>query len=469
MIVIEGLNLCKKYNTQNWSPFKRFFSTSGFRDKKSDFWALHNVNFEVKQGSVFGVIGPNGAGKSTILKILARVTFPDRGQLKVAGRIAPMIELSAGFHTELTGRENIFLNGALMGLTKKQVAAKYDRIVEFSELADFIDMPIVKYSSGMMTRLGFSVAVHTDADILLVDEVLAVGDESFQRKCLNKFLEFRNRRKTVVFVSHDLGLVSNICDEVMLLNKGKVVTSGPPDSAMGSYLQMLGDAAGTTVVKYDDLVVIFNNGKAMVYWKNMEITKRFGLYTSMLISQPGVKNTVFWNDSTRAVWKCITVNDRHIKCVGEFFSFPIVQQWDLEFISPRHIRWSVLMEVKESVFIEKYQANAMISEKYDNWRCGAQNGRFPPDFTTRDYHNWDILCSADQTDMVATSDDQQPDLQFQTDQRNLRACVVNSDFHFRSRVLTFAEMEPREFSPGMYNYFTGAFLINTTQSLDNGN
>jgi ABC-type polysaccharide/polyol phosphate transport system ATPase subunit len=200
------------------------------------FPALQGVSFSVPAGTTYGIIGRNGSGKSTALKLVAGITKPTTGTVKVEGRISALIELGAGFHPEISGRENVFINGIMLGLTKREVARRFDEIVEFAELKDFIDAPVKTYSSGMYMRLGFAVAIHVDPDVLLVDEVLAVGDEGFTHKCLDKFGEFKRRGKTILLVTHSLGLVERFCDEALWLDGGKVRGVGDPKRVIDAYL-----------------------------------------------------------------------------------------------------------------------------------------------------------------------------------------------------------------------------------------
>jgi lipopolysaccharide transport system ATP-binding protein len=200
------------------------------------FTALDGVSFEVPKGCTYGVIGENGSGKSTMLKLLAGITKPTRGSLQVDGRISALIELGAGFHPEISGRENVAINGIMLGLTRREVDERFDDIVAFAELERFIDAPVKTYSSGMYARLGFAVAIHVDPEVLLIDEVLAVGDEAFTRKCLDKIGEFRRRGKTILIVTHSLGLVEKMCDEVLWLRRGKAADSGDPKRVVDAYL-----------------------------------------------------------------------------------------------------------------------------------------------------------------------------------------------------------------------------------------
>ena len=212
------------------------FPTAIKEMRRTRFTALKNISFEVSSGETVGIIGKNGAGKSTILGLLAGVLKPSSGQVTVAGRIAPLLELGAGFHPELSGRENILLNGILLGMLKREVEEKIDSIIEFSELEKFIDQPIRTYSSGMLARLGFSVAVHCEPDILLLDEVLSVGDQDFQKKCIEKMLGFKRSGKTIIFVSHSAQQIEEICDRVIWIEKGKVELSGNVEEVLPNYL-----------------------------------------------------------------------------------------------------------------------------------------------------------------------------------------------------------------------------------------
>ena len=204
-----------------------------------EFWALQDVSFEVGRGEAFGIIGPNGAGKSTMLKLLSRVMQPTRGSFHVNGRLSALIELSAGFHNDLTGRENIYLHGTILGMTRREIASKLDEIVDFSGLEEFIDTPVKRYSSGMCARLGFAVAAHVNPDVLIVDEVLSVGDAHFQGKCVDRMREVIRNGATVLFVSHNMGLVAEFCSRSLLLDAGQVLTVGPTSEVISFYMNRL--------------------------------------------------------------------------------------------------------------------------------------------------------------------------------------------------------------------------------------
>jgi len=207
----------------------------GRRSVHEDFWALRDVSFEVPEGSTFGLIGRNGSGKSTLLKCLARILYPDSGTITARGRVASLLEVGSGFHPELSGRENIFLNGSILGMSRKEVARKFDDIVAFSGVSKFIDQPVKNYSSGMYVRLGFSVAIHVDPDLLVVDEILAVGDAAFQAKCREKFAEFKRVGKTVVLVTHSTNSLREMCDHAAWLDAGRLVMQGEAENVIAAY------------------------------------------------------------------------------------------------------------------------------------------------------------------------------------------------------------------------------------------
>lgn len=210
------------------------------------FWALRDVSFDVEPGQVIGVIGRNGAGKSTLLKILSRITYPSTGRVEINGRVASLLEVGTGFHPELTGRENVFLNGTILGMTKREVARAFDEIVAFAEVDKFIDTPVKRYSSGMHVRLAFAVAAHLQPEILFVDEVLAVGDASFQQKCLAKMSDLGNDGRTILFVSHNMGAIRQLTSECVVIHDGEMVFRGPSDQAVDRYLERQRSTARAT-------------------------------------------------------------------------------------------------------------------------------------------------------------------------------------------------------------------------------
>ena len=252
MTIIDAQHIGKKYKInkehKNYGTLRdslgQIFSNplklfTGF--KKEEFWALQNINFSVNQGEAIGIIGANGAGKSTLLKIMARITTPTTGQIIIRGKVSALLEVGTGFHQELTGRENIYLNGAIMGMKRKEINKKMDKIIEFSGIEKFIDTPVKHYSSGMSVRLGFSVAAHLEPDVLIIDEVLAVGDAGFQQQSIQKMREIiNNEGRTIVFVSHNMEAVKTVCQRCILINKGEVVASGATSDIIAQYYKLNG-------------------------------------------------------------------------------------------------------------------------------------------------------------------------------------------------------------------------------------
>jgi lipopolysaccharide transport system ATP-binding protein len=218
-----------------WDRATARFRRPTERRDDGDFWALRNVSFEIPQGSTLGLIGPNGAGKSTLLKILSRITVPTAGRALLRGRVASLLEVGTGFHNELTGRENVYLSGAILGMRRSEIARRFDEIVQFAGVGTFLDTPVKRYSSGMKVRLGFAVAAFLEAEILLVDEILAVGDAEFQRKSLGKMADLEDQGRTVIFVSHNVAAVARLCERVLLLNRGQIVADGPPHATIARY------------------------------------------------------------------------------------------------------------------------------------------------------------------------------------------------------------------------------------------
>ncbi|MEQ9552988.1 MAG: polysaccharide ABC transporter ATP-binding protein [Coleofasciculus sp. G3-WIS-01] len=237
-----------------------------------EFWALKDVSFEVKQGDRIGIIGRNGAGKSTLLKILSRITEPTTGRIRIKGRVASLLEVGTGFHPELTGRENIYLNGAILGMSKAEIKRKFDEIVDFAGIEKFLDTPVKRYSSGMYVRLAFAVAAHLEPEILIVDEVLAVGDAQFQKKCLGKMEEVGQEGRTVLFVSHNMVAISTLCTNAILLNQGRKTFAGTPDEVCKNYLENAGSASA----QWSSSIVSDTSDNPTIYLKSVQVKDRVG-------------------------------------------------------------------------------------------------------------------------------------------------------------------------------------------------
>lgn len=281
IIKVEGLS--KRYvlqhnRTERYMTFRDML-TSGFRKSasvsKSDFWALNNVSFDVQAGDRVGIVGRNGAGKSTLLKILSRIVDPTKGRIEINGRLASLLEVGTGFHPELSGRENVFLNGSILGMSRNEIARKFDEIVAFAEVGKFIDTPVKRYSSGMYVRLAFAVAAHLEPEILVVDEVLAVGDSEFQKKCIGKMKEVSSDGRTILFVSHNMAAVQNLCNKSIFLKHGELVDYGDTSLILPKYLKSTdqgssvdlrsrADRSGSGLIRFTSFDVCDSKGEQLL-------------------------------------------------------------------------------------------------------------------------------------------------------------------------------------------------------------
>lgn len=277
-------------------PFRLF--SKKVKVEKENFWALRDISFSIAQGERVGIIGRNGAGKSTLLKIISQITDPTNGSIALQGRVASLLEVGTGFHPELTGRENIFLNGAILGMTQAEIRRKFDEIVVFSEIEKFLDTPVKRYSSGMYVRLAFAVAAHLDPEILIVDEVLAVGDIQFQKKCLGKMEDVAKSGRTILFVSHNLAAIKQLCTKCVLLEKGKVAMIGKPQEVIQKYLTEVSSSIGTFTQEEDinkkmnlRKVVLnpdkSNNSNTVNYDEDIDIQIEYMVHTT-------IKNSMVW-------------------------------------------------------------------------------------------------------------------------------------------------------------------------------
>lgn len=298
------------------SKAKGLLRNSGTKTTKEEFYALRDVSFDIKQGDRVGIIGRNGAGKSTLLKILSRITDPSEGRISIRGRVASLLEVGTGFHPELSGRENIFLNGAILGMSRNEIRRKFDEIVDFAEIEKFLDTPVKRYSSGMYVRLAFAVAAHLEPEILVVDEVLAVGDLKFQQKCLGKMEDVsKNQGRTVLFVSHNMGIISNICNIGFVFQNGSLIYSGRTSDAINLYL---------------------DNSKEFQVYEAKDKTKPVSFKTVYFSVDGGARNEFAHNEPVNIRLEVQNVNPRHldigIAVLDRFKSkvFTVIRNLDLE-------------------------------------------------------------------------------------------------------------------------------------------
>lgn len=371
MNAISINNLGKKYTIHYERPMllKNIFAP--FKKARSEeFWALKDISLDMEQGETLGIIGENGSGKSTLLKILAGVTTPTSGNVETNGRVASLLELGAGFHSSLTGKENIYLNGSILGMGRQEITKKLSDIIGFAELGKFINAPLRTYSSGMSVRLGFSIAVHSDPDILLIDEVLAVGDESFQRKCYNKIAEFKKQGKSIIIISHDLAAIRNTCHKAFWIKNGQIQEKGDVTQVTGAYLQDVGKTSGMLTLQNDRLMTVFERGKLLIYWDGQELTKNLGGHTSFFSHQ-------LWQDSSQAKWIVEEASGNRAIFKGAWQRLPITQRWKLELVGTNKIRWNINTEACQA---DIENINLMVSDLYKKWHTPQDTGQFPEYF-----------------------------------------------------------------------------------------
>lgn len=373
MPIIEAQDVTKRYPVR--AGARAILGRGGLGDlllgrrAKETFEALSGVSLSVEAGESLGIIGSNGSGKSTLLKILAGVTLPSDGTVVVQGRVASLLELGAGFHPVLTGRENIYLNAGLLGMRHAAVDQVFDQIVAFSEIGEFIDQPVDTYSSGMYVRIAFSVAVHTAPDIFLVDEVLAVGDEGFQRKCRMKIGELKEQGKTIVFVSHDLGLVNALCDRVVLLSRGKMISRGSAQDTIQYYLRQVGRSTGIHAMQAGTHEAVFSHGRIALFREGRELTAPLGASVSVasLGTYHGVGAAEWTVDSATAV--ACTAS-------AELPRLPVKMNWTMR-LEGGQFRWRLEMEVQRAVEVELVAATLAFPQTFTDWHCAGKDGVFP--------------------------------------------------------------------------------------------
>lgn len=288
-------------STTALAPFRRL--RNGSQNGNGYIWAIDNVSFEIKRGEVVGIIGLNGAGKSTLLKILSRITGPTRGRADIYGRVGSLLEVGTGFHPELTGRENIYLNGAILGMRKSEIERKFDEIVAFAEVEKFLDTPVKRYSSGMYVRLAFAVAAHLETEVLFVDEVLAVGDAQFQKKCFDKMQEIGTQGRTILFVSHNMSAIRSICKQALIIEKGSVVGQGEINQTVDQYLsrinaqQSASEAVETNTFSVKSVQIASVAGPVIKTFDPVQLTVEFVPKTN--IQDPGLYVSILTMDSRR--------------------------------------------------------------------------------------------------------------------------------------------------------------------------
>ncbi len=336
------------------APFKRGKKVEEEKTRPTgEFLALRNVTFNIAQGEVVGIVGRNGAGKSTLLKILSRITQPTSGEILIHGRVASLLEVGTGFHPDLTGRENVFLNGAILGMSRGEIRSKFDEIVAFAEVEKFIDTPVKRYSSGMYVRLAFAVAAHLEPEILIVDEVLAVGDSAFQKKCIGKMSAVSQSGRTVLFVSHNMSVVQRLCNRAVLLQSGEMVFDGTPGQVVSRYLNSLEQAGKTCLAERKD-----RGGKGPIRLQAVQVVNANAPESGRLTVGAGAKIIFHLNQVTKGMVLSFTFYDQMGQSIGHFKSSWHGEEDQYQSNNAPTFTW----ETEEVLFLPgRYRINAAVT------------------------------------------------------------------------------------------------------------
>ncbi len=438
MRIIEVEDVSKLYRTARGT--RVFLGKGGIRDwmsgvRPDESTALSGVSFEVEAGESVGIIGANGSGKSTLLKIIAGVTTPTSGHVRVYGRVASLLELGAGFHPMLTGRENIFLNAGIHGVRHAQTESIMDQIIAFAGIGDAIDHPVATYSSGMYVRLGFAVATFTNPDIFLIDEVLAVGDEAFQRRCRHRLGELMDQGKTLLFVSHDLAIVNVLCKRVILLSQGRMILRSSPSRAIDFYLRQVGVVEGLHTLRDGRLEVILCNGRISIFFDEDEVTSVHGIATF-------VHAVNAWQNSLEASWEITDRSETRCTARGRLPRIGLTLVWDLR-IENEVLLWSVAYECDRPLRLSALETRFAFPPEYTRWVYDDASDTFhdiiPDDTAWTPARSPELLC--EHAGLLSQDDPSRHAVRvsFETTVPTLRGSWWNSDFMARSRLFILQE------------------------------
>ena len=397
--------------------------------------ALDDITFDVEPGESLGIIGANGSGKSTLLKIIAGVTAPDEGSLAVRGRVASLLELGAGFHQMLTGAENVYLNAGILGMRHREVDKVFDDILNFAGIGKFIDYPIGTYSSGMHVRLGFAVAAYTNPDIFLIDEVLSVGDEEFQRRCRRRIGELLEQGKTIIFVSHDLGIVNTLCRRVVLMSQGKLILRDTTNKAINFYLRQVGEEKGLHTMRQGPLEAIVCNGRISLFYDQIEVTAASGLQFQFL-------SYGHWQSGLDADWTILERTDTSCLMRGHLSKLDLIILWEIE-LEGEELVWSISVECEKPLQADRYEVLMYFPTEYTRWAYDDSNASFPELLPEHTY--WyqamepDLLC--ERAELLPEEGAAEPivSLAVEENRPRMRGSWVNTDYMTGCRVFKFEE------------------------------
>lgn len=415
-----------------WEMYRIKFIVDG-RPVRENFWALKDISFELEKGQVLGIIGENGSGKSTILKLIAGMLKPDRGSIEVRGAVSGLMELGAGFQPELTGRENLFLNAGLFGLSRARIREEYEQIVSFAGIGKFINAPVKCYSQGMLVRLAFAIAIHVEPDILLIDDSLAVGDEYFQRKCVKKIFEIKEKGATIVVVSHDMNMLSRLCKRALFLREGRIVADDLMDKVVPLYSQMIGARESVGILEGERLNLVFNKGRLFINRDGKLLTPNSGIYTVLLAADN-------WHSSLQADWEVIKENGNRLAATGRFPQLPLIQVWRLELSDDSKLKLEIEIDNQGHSELQEGYINIMLPGSYRRWFTSRESGEFPP--IGGEAKNWQALLEGNSYRKcigVDNTDGGFPSLIFEQSgsPRQSMPQILNTDYLANCRVLQY--------------------------------
>ncbi|MBD3263492.1 MAG: ATP-binding cassette domain-containing protein [Candidatus Omnitrophica bacterium] len=429
-----------------------------------NYWALKDINLSVQERESFGIFGANGAGKSTLLKVIAGILRPDRGRISVKGKVGCLLEVGAGFELEMTGRENIFVLGGIYGLNQKEIEERFKKIADFAGIGKFINAPVKCYSQGMFVRLAFSLAIHIDPDILLIDDILVVGDQEFQKKCLKKIFELKDDGKTILVVSHDTNIIERICQRAIFMREGRIIKDGTFREVIPFYTQMVGEKSGVNQLSIGNLSLVFNNGRLFVNHNERLLTRASGIYSNFSLGHS-------WYNSTQAEWSVEKEKDNVLLCRGRFYQVIAEQVWRLELVSPEEIKLDITMETEEEASLNEGFINIMLDENYRKWVTSQEEGDFSP--IKASDSGWNPLLAegvsrkcigVEETKGVISL----PSFIIEEDNRSLQveAQISNGDFLNNSRILQYRMrgFGGRQATPGRFVFFSGKILVSVQQT-----
>lgn len=418
-----------------WEIYRIKFIIDG-KASWENFWALKGVSFDIEKGEIVGIIGENGAGKSTILKLIAGMFKPDRGEVIVSQRASGLLELGAGFQTELTGKENVYLIGSLFGLSKEQINLRYEEVVSFADLGKFINAPVQCYSQGMFVRLAFATSIYIDPEIFLIDDTLTVGDEYFQRKCIKKIFELKDSGKTIILVTHDMHMLNRLCKRVIFIKEGRIIRDDIVDKVIPLYSQMIGEKRGVAVLEDYPLSLIFNNGKLLINWQNKLLTPHSGIYTCFRAFLKGY-------NSFQAEWDVTKEDNNRILAKGRFHHFDMVETWRIELTSGYVIKLDIEINSNNLYEIQETLVNIMLTNEYTHWFTTLERSEFPHiDYKDKQWHgllDMNILRNCIGVEVNKIQSERVPSLAFEQFNPNLQIYpqILNTDYLTNSRVLQY--------------------------------